>query len=157
MKGKIDYSLEEFLDNLLDAAKSNISEVDLSNLPKGDEKNRKYNSVIRDTFNFLCDVCYLAAIQKQRLRLIIKHSNESDKKIIMKAIEENNDNIDMLHSILLKQIERELNKGLTQKQALKVVEAHNKDLVYKWSKKISLNQQDKDDNLKEKKSGRDKK
>jgi len=138
MKGKINRSLEELLDDLLEAAKSNISEVDLSNLPNGDEKNRKYNKAIRDTFNFLYDVCYLAAIHKQRLRLIIEHSNESDKKIIMKAIEENKDNFDTLHSILIKQIERELNKGFTQKQALKVVEAHNKDLVCKWSKKISF-------------------
>jgi hypothetical protein len=150
MKGKIDRSLKELLDDLLDAAKSNISKVDLSNLPNGDEKNRKYNNAIRDTFNFLYNVCYLAAIQKQRLRLIIKHSNESDEKIIMKAIKENKDNIEMLHSILIKQLERELNKGFTQKQALKVVETHNKDLVCKWSKKISLNQQDKNDNLKEK-------
>jgi len=156
MKGKIDCSLEEFLDDLLDAAKSNISKVDLSNFPNGDEKNRKYNSAIRDTFNFLYDVCYLAAIQKQHLRLIIKHSNESDEKIIMKAIKENKNNIDMLHSILIKQIERELNKGFTQKQALKVVEAHNMELVSKWSKKILIDKQDKDDNLKEKKSGRDK-
>jgi hypothetical protein len=146
MKGKIERSLEEFLDDLVDEAKSNISKVDLSNLPNGNEKNRKYNSAIRDIFNFLYNVCYLAAIKKQRLRLIIKHSNESDEKIIMKAIKENKDSIDMLHSILIKQLEKELNKGFTQKQAFKAVEAHNKDLVYKWSKKISLNQQDKDDN-----------
>jgi len=156
MKEKIDCSLEEFLDGLLDVAKANISKVDLSNLPKGKKTSRKYNEAIRDTFNFFYDVCYLAVIQKQRLRLIIKHSNESDKKIIMKAIKENKNNIDMLHSILIKQIEKELNKGFTQKQALKVVEAHSRELVSKWSKKISLNQQDKNDNLKEKKSRRNK-
>lgn len=156
MKGKIGYSLEEFLDDLLKAAESNISKVDLSKLPKGEKKSKKYNEAIRDTFNFFYDVCNLAAIQKQRLRLIIKHSNESDKKIIMKAIEENKDNIDMLQSILIKQIERELNKGFTKKQALKVVEAHNRELACKWSKKIFIEKQDKDDNLKEKKSRRNK-
>jgi len=146
MKGKINRSLEELLDDLLEAAKSNISEVDLNNLPNEDEKNRKYNKATRDTFNFLYELCYLAAIQKQRLRLIIQHSNESDKKIITKALEENKDNIDVLHSILMKKIKRELNKGLTPKQALKVVEAQNRKLVSKWNKKISLKQQDKDDN-----------
>lgn len=146
MKGKINRSLEELLDDLLETAKSNISEVDSSKLPKGENKSRKYNEAIKDIFNFFYDVCNLAAIQKQRLRLIIKYSNESDKKIIMKAIEENKDNIDVLHSILMKKIKRELNKGLTPKQALKVVEAHNRELVSKWSQKIFIDKQDKDDN-----------
>ena len=74
----------------------------------------------------------------------------------MKAIEENKNNIDMLHSILMKQIERNLNNGLTQKQALKTVETRSKELVSKWSKKILIGKQDKNDNLKEKKSRRDK-
>ena len=74
----------------------------------------------------------------------------------MKAIEENKDNIHLLHSILIKQIQRELNKGFTQKQVLKAVEARNKEVVSKWSKKMFLDKQDKNDNLKEKKSGRDK-
>jgi hypothetical protein len=152
MKGKIDSSLEELFDDLLEAAKSNISKVDLSQLPKGKKKSRKYNEAIRDTFNFFYNVCNLAAIQKQRLRLIVKYSNESDKKIIMKTIEENEDSIDVLHSILMKQIKRELNKGLTQKQALKVVEAHNRELVGKWSQKIFIDKQNKYGNLKEKKS-----
>ncbi len=138
MKRKIDGSLEELFDDLLEAAKSNISKVDLSQLPKGEKKSRKYDEAVRDTFNFFYDVCNLAAIQKQRLRLIVKYSNESDKKIIMKALEENKDSIDMLHSILMKQIKRELNKGLTQKQALKIVEAHNRELVSKWSQKIFM-------------------
>jgi hypothetical protein len=143
MKGKIDGSLEELFDDLLEAAKSNISKVDLSQLPKGEKKSRKYNEAIRDTFNFYYDVCNLAAIQKQRLKLIVKYSNESDKKIITKAIEENKDSIDMLHSILMKQIKRELNKGLTQKQALKIVEAHNRELVSQWSQKIFIDKQNK--------------
>jgi hypothetical protein len=146
MNEKINRSFEDLLDNLLEAARSNISEVNSSKLPKGENKNRKYNEAIRDIFNFFYDVCNLAAIQKQRLRLIIKYSNKSDKKIIMKAIEENKDNIDVLHSILMKKIKRELNKGLTPKQALKVVEAHNRELVSKWSKKIFMDKQDKDNN-----------
>jgi hypothetical protein len=107
MNEKINRSFEDLLDNLLEAARSNISEVNSSKLPKGENKNRKYNEAIRDIFNFFYDVCNLAAIQKQRLRLIIKYSNKSDKKIIMKAIEENKDNIDVLHSILMKKIKRE--------------------------------------------------
>jgi len=146
MNEKINRSFEDLLDNLLEAARSNISEVNSNKLPKGENKNRKYNETIRDIFNFFYDVCNLAAIQKQRLRLIIKYSNESDKKIIMKAIEDNKDNIDVLHSILMKKIKRELNKGLTPKQALKVVEAHNRELVSKWSKKIFMDKQDKDNN-----------
>jgi hypothetical protein len=152
MKGKIDCSLEELFGDLLEVAKSNISKVDLSQLPKGKKKSSKYNEAIRETFNFFYDVCNLAAIQKERLRLIVKYSNESDKKIIMMAIEENKDSIDILHSILMKQIKRELNKGLTQKQAFKVVEAHNRELVCKWSKKIFIDKPDKKDSLKEKKS-----
>lgn len=146
MKTKIDCSLEELFDDLLEAAKSNISEIDLSKMPKGKKKDRTYNEAIRETFNFFYDVCNLAAIQKQRLRLVIEYSNESDKKIIMKTIEENKDSINVLHSILMKQIKRELNKGLTPKQALKVVGAHNRELVSKWSQKIFIDKQDKEGN-----------
>lgn len=53
MKGKINPSLEELLDDLLETAKSNISEVDSSKLPKGENKSRKYNEATRDIFNQL--------------------------------------------------------------------------------------------------------
>ncbi|NQT80698.1 MAG: hypothetical protein HQ555_09970 [Candidatus Aminicenantes bacterium] len=132
MKEEVDYGLEEFLRDLLEETKSKISKKDFSDLPEGKKKNRKFNKAIRDVFNFLYEVYYLAAIKKQRLRDILKHSNEEDRKIIKKILEENKDNSDMLHSILMKRIERELNKGLTKKQALKSVGEQSKKLISKW-------------------------
>jgi len=132
MEGEVDYSLEDFLRDLWEEAESNISKEDFSNLPEGEEKNRKYNEAIRDVFNFLYAVYYLAAIKKQRLRDVLKHSNKADRKIIKKVLEENKENSDMLHSILMKRIERELNKGLTKKRALKAVEEQSKELISKW-------------------------
>jgi len=133
-KGKVDYSVEEFLRDLLEEVKSNMSKEVLNRLPEGKERDRKFNEVTRTVFNFVCDICYLAVLEKSHVELILKQSNEVEKELIKKTIKENKNNIDMLQAILMRQIARGLNKGLTKKQVAKAAIDYRNELISKWRK-----------------------
>jgi hypothetical protein len=133
-EGNVDYSLEDFLRDLREDVKSNMSEEVLNRLPEGKERDRKFNEAIRDIFNFVCEICYLAVVDKAYLRLVLKQSNEVEKKLIKKTIKENKSNIDMLHAILRKHIERGLKEGLTKKQSVKAAVEYSNELISKWKR-----------------------
>ncbi len=133
-EGKVDYSLEEFLRDLWEDVKSNISKEVLNRLPEGKKRDRKYNEAIREVFNFVCDICYLAVVEKSYLKLVLKQSNEVERKLIKKTIKENKSNIDMLYAILRMHIARGLKEGLTKKQAVKATVEYSKELISKWRK-----------------------
>jgi len=133
-KGEVDYSLEEFLNDLWEDVKSSVSKGDFNFLPRGSKRDRKYDDTIREIFYFYYEICYLAAIKKSYLKITLKRSSEAQKKAIKKALKENKENINMLHAIFRNQMARELNKGLTKKQAAKVIVEHNKDLICNWNK-----------------------
>jgi len=133
-EGKIDYSLKEFLRDLWEEVKSNIPKEVLNHLPEGKEKDRKYNKIIREVFNFVYEVCYLAVVEKSYLKLVLKQSNEVERKLIKKTIKENKSNIDMLYAILRMHIARRLKEGLTKKQAVKATVEYSKELISKWKR-----------------------
>jgi len=130
-EGKIDYSLKEFLRDLWEEVKSNIPKGVLNHLPEGKEKDRKYNKIIREVFNVVYEVCYLAVVEKSYLKLVLKQSNEVERKLIKKTIKENKSNIDMLYAILRMHIARGLKEGLTKKQAVKATVEYSKELISK--------------------------
>jgi len=133
-EGKVDYSLEEFLRDLWEDVNSNMSREVFNRLPEGEERNRKYNEAIRDVFNFVCEICYLAVVEKPYLKLTLKQSNEVERELIEKTIKENKSNIDMLYAILRMHIVRGLKEGLTKKQAVKATVEYSKELISKWKR-----------------------
>jgi hypothetical protein len=155
MEGKADYSLEEFLRDLWEEVRSNSFNEDFSLLFEEENRDRKYDEAIRDVFNFVYEICYLAVNKKKYLKIILKKSNETERKLIKKTIKENKNNIAMLHAILMKHIARGLNKGLTKKQAANAAVEYSKELICKWSMRAYKNKQAEDHNLKEKRSGQD--
>jgi len=134
MMGAVDNRLEDFLRNLWEEAKSNISKEELNNLPEGKERDNKYNEAIREVFHFIYEVCYLAAVKKPYLKMALERSSEEERKIIKKTIKENKANIDILHAILMKHMKRGLNKGFTRKQAAKSAIEYSNEVISKWSK-----------------------
>jgi len=133
-EGKVDYSLKEFLRDLLEDVKSNMPKKVLNHLPRGKEGDRKYNKIIREVFNFVYEVCYLAVVEKPYLKLTLKQSNEVERELIEKTIKENKSNIDMLYAILRMHIVRGLKEGLTKKQAVKATVEYSKELISKWKR-----------------------
>jgi len=133
-EGKVDYSLKEFLRDLLEDVKSNMPKEVFDRLPEGKERDRKYNEATREVFNFVCEICYLAVVEKSYLKLVLKQSNEVERKLIKKTIKENKSNIDMLQAILMRHIARGLEEGLTKKQALKATVGYSKELISKWKR-----------------------
>jgi hypothetical protein len=130
----VDYSHEEFLRNLWKTVKSNVSREKFNHIPEREERDRKYDEALREVFNFIYEICYLAAARKPYLEMMLKRSNEAERKIIEKTIKENKGNIDMLHAILIKHMKRGLNKGLTRKQAAKSAIDYSKEVFFKWNK-----------------------
>lgn len=133
-EGKVDYSLKEFSRDLLEDVKSNMPKEVFDRLPEGKERDRKYNEATREVFNFVYEVCYLAAVEKSYLKLVLKQSNEVERKLIKKTIKENKSNIDMLYAILRMHIARGLEEGLTKKQAVKATVEYSKELISKWKR-----------------------
>jgi len=133
-EGKVDYSLEEFSRDLWEDVKSNMSKEILNRLPEGEERDRKYNEATREVFNFVCEICYLAVVEKPYLKLVLKQFNEVERELIKKTIKENKSNIDMLQAILMRHIARGLEEGLTKKQAVKAAVGYSKELISKWKR-----------------------
>jgi hypothetical protein len=130
----VDYSHEDFLKNLWKIVKSRVSREKFNHIPEREERDRKYDEALREVFNFIYEICYLAAARKPHLEMMLKRSNEGERKIIEKTIKENKGNIDMLHAILIKHMKRGLNKGLTRKQAAKSAIDYSKEVFFKWNK-----------------------
>ena len=138
MMGAVDYSHEDFLRNLWDKVKSVVSKEKFNHVPEGKERDKKYDEVMREVFLFVYEICYLAAAKKPYLEMILKQSNEAERKIIKKTVEDYKSNIDMLHAIFMKHIKRGLNKGLTRKQAAKSAVEYSREVFFKWSKEEKL-------------------
>lgn len=134
MGGEVDYSLEDFLRDLWKEVKSNISKEKFNYIPEGEERDNKYNEAIREVFYFIYEVCYLVAVKKPYLKIVLEKSSKAERKIIKKTIEENKGNINMFRAILMNHIARGLNEGLTKKQAAKAAVDYCKELIFKWSK-----------------------
>lgn len=130
-KGEVSYSIEDFLNDLWEEVRSNLHKKDFGRpSEKGIEQD--FREAGKRVFYFVYEICYLAAVKKAYLEIILKKSDESERKHIKKTIKENRENINLLRAILLRQITVGLNKGLTKKQAARAAVEHSKDVIFKW-------------------------
>lgn len=130
-KGEVHYSLEEFLNDLWEEVKASLSKKDAHSLSEEGRKN-DIREATKKAFYFVYEICYLAAIKKVYLDIILKKSGESEKKYIKKTIKENRDNIHLLRAILLRYIASGLNKGLSRRQATSAAMEYSKDVLNEW-------------------------
>jgi hypothetical protein len=132
-KGEVHYSLEDFLNDLWDEVKTNLHQKDFGRLSEEERKN-DLREATKKVFYFVYEICYLAAIKKVYLDIILKKSDESERKHIKNTIKENRDNINLLRAILLRRITSGLNKGLSRRQATRAAMEYSKDVIYKWDR-----------------------
>jgi hypothetical protein len=88
----------------------------------------------RDVFNFVYDLCYLAAMNHPELELMLEKADSENKDIMQKTLESNQKNIALLHSIFMKEITDRLKKNLTKRQAVKATIEESKNVFINWMK-----------------------
>ena len=103
--GKLVYTFEDFLNDLLEDVKSALSKECSKKVSDKEQ---------RDVFNFVYDLCYLAAMNHPELRLMLEKTDSENKDIMQKTLESNQNNIALLHVIFMKEIDERLKKGLTK-------------------------------------------
>jgi hypothetical protein len=123
--GKVIYAFEDFLNDLWQDVKSTLSK----------EYNKKISDKEqRDVFNFVYDLCYLAAMNHPELKRMLKKADSGNKDIMEKTLESNHKNIALLQSIFMKEIADRLKKGLTERQAVKATIEESKNVFTNWIK-----------------------
>ncbi len=121
--GKVAYTLEDFLNDLWKDVKSSLSK----------EYSKKVSDKEqRDVFNFVYDLCYLAAMNRPELELMLEKTGSENKDIMQKTLESNQKNIALLHAIFVKEIAERLKKGLTKRQAVKATIEESKNVFINW-------------------------
>jgi hypothetical protein len=121
--GKVVYTFEDFLNDLLEDVKSAISK----------EYSKKVSDKEqRDIFNFVYDLCYLAAMNHPELKLMLEKTDSKNKDIMQKTLESNQKNIAILQAIFMRKIAEKLKKGLTKRQAVKATIEESKNVFLDW-------------------------
>ncbi len=92
---------------------------------------------MKDVFRFVYNVCYNSAINFSRIEEVLEKADQEEKEIIKKTVQSNRDNINILHAIFMKEISENLDKGLTEQQASKIVINHSKNAMRKVMRKKS--------------------
>jgi hypothetical protein len=123
--GKVVYTFEDFLNDLWEDVKSTLSK---EYSKKMSEKEQ------RDVFNFVYDLCYLAAMNHPELELMLEKADSENKDIMQKTLESNQKNIALLQSIFMKEITDRLKKNLTKRQAVKATIEESKNVFINWMK-----------------------
>lgn len=137
LQGKVEYSLENFLEDLWEEARDTVSKHDFSNDPVGEAPDKKNANALKDVFRFVYNVCYNSAINFSRIEEVLEKADQEEKEIIKKTVQSNRDNINILHAIFMKEISENLDKGLTEQQASKIVINHSKNAMRKVMRKKS--------------------
>lgn len=133
MNGEVSYPLEDFLNDLWEEARSNLPKLDFGRFSEK-EREKNLREAGKKVFYFVYEICYLVAVKKAYLDIILEKCDESERRHIKKTIKENRDNINFLRAILLRQITVGLNRGLTRKQAARAALEHSKDVIFKWDR-----------------------
>lgn len=121
--GKVVYTFEDFLNDLWNDVKSSLSK----------EYSKKVSDKEqRDVFNFVYDLCYLAAMNHQELKLMLEKTDSGNKDIMQKTLASNQKNIELLHAIFVRKIAERLKKGLTKRQAVKATIEESKNVFMNW-------------------------
>ncbi len=123
----VKYSLEDFFKELWKDVEASISKDDFAHIANSRERNKQYIESVREVFNFVYEICLQAVCKQSRLKRMIEIANDKEKNIITQTLKSHSDSIDLLRAVLLKDISAEIEKGLTKRQAAKVVIERNKN------------------------------
>lgn len=132
LNGKVSYPLENFLREFKEEVKAKLLKNHFEKVPEEGDLRNDFDRAVRDVFDFECQICFMAAVRKTRLKDLLDRSREQEKEIIKSTILENKDNIEMLRAIALHSFRKEIKKGLTKNQALKKIDDRHKELILKF-------------------------
>jgi len=123
--GKVLYTFEDFLNDLWEDVKSTLSKEYSKKMSDKDQ---------RDVFNFVYELCYLAAMNHQELELMLEKADDENKGIGQKTLKSNQKNIALLRAIFMREIANRLEQGLTKRQAVKATIEESKSVLVNWMK-----------------------
>ena len=123
--GKVLYTFEDILNDLWEDVKSTLSKEYSKKMSDKDQ---------RDVFNFVYELCYLAAMNHQELELMLEKADDENKGIVQKTLKSNQKNIALLRAIFMREIANRLEQGLTKRQAVKATIEESKSVLVNWMK-----------------------
>jgi len=129
LQGKVEYSLENFLEDLWEEVGDTVSKYDFSNDPVAEARDKNYENVLKEVFRFVYNICYNSAINFSLIEEVLEKADQEEREIIKKTVQSNKDNINLLHAIFMKEISENLDKGLSEQQASKIVITHSKNAM----------------------------
>lgn len=131
---KVLYTFETFLSDLWEDVKSTLSKEYSKKMSDKEQQGGKYEEIIRDVFNFVYELCYLAAINHPELKLMLEKADAENKSIVQKTLKSNKENIALLRAIFMREIANRLEQGLTKRQAVKATIEDSKSVFTNWKK-----------------------
>jgi len=134
MNGEINYSYEDFIKGLWKEVESSMSRDKFAHITNCKERNRQYKESVRELFSFVYEICLQAVLKHPRLKRILEKANDEEKNIVQKTLKSHKDSIELSRAIFLREISVEIEKGLTKRQAAKVVVEHNKNILIHFLK-----------------------
>ena len=123
--GKVLYTFEDFLNDLWEDVKSTLSK---------EYSKKMSDKEQRDVFNFVYELCYLAAMNHPELELMLEKADTENRDIVQKTLISNKENIALLHAIFMRRIANRLEQGLTKRQAVKATIEESKSVFTNWMK-----------------------
>ena len=118
VKGEVEYSLEEFRQDLYAEVKENFSDFDKKELD--------------GIYQLAYDVCYCTATQR-KLGELLAHCKQmgikADLKYLMLIRDSNLNNIDMLKAIFARKVSEFMDAGASGEEALKKLDEHHQQLL----------------------------
>ena len=123
--GKVVYTFEAFLSDLWEDVKSTLSK---------EYSKKMSDKEQRDVFNFVYELCYLAAMNHPELELMLEKADTENRDIVQKTLISNKENIALLHAIFMRRIANRLEQGLTKRQAVKATIEESKSVFTNWMK-----------------------
>jgi hypothetical protein len=121
--GKVVYTFEDFFIDLWEDVKSTLSE---------EYSKKMSDKEQRDVFNFVYELCYLAAMNHPELELMLEKAGAENKDIVQKTLKSNQKNIALLRAIFMREIANKLEQGLTKRQAAKATIEESKNVLINW-------------------------
>jgi hypothetical protein len=132
--GKVVYTFEAFLNDLWEDVESTLSKEYSKKMSDKEQQDGKHEEIIRDVFNFVYELCYLAAMNNPELKLMLERVDTENRDIVQKTLISNKENIALLHAIFMRRIANRLEQGLTKRQAVKATIEESKSVFTNWMK-----------------------
>lgn len=131
-KSKVLYTFEDFLNDLWEDVKSTLSKEYSKKMSDKEQRDGQHEEIIRDVFNFVYELCYLAVMNHPELELMLEKADAENKGIVQKTLISNKENIALLRAIFMREITNRLEQGLTKRQAVKATIEESKSVLVNW-------------------------